>query len=247
MNKHIRSSGNKGGTGKSTFLIALTRWLKEFGIEPYLVDADDESRTLSRYFPDALKVEPRRTKAYDIIINLAERGVSRLIIADLKAGTGFDLLSWFADVPFEELAQIGISVVLVGLVTQSPDSVSSLLHWVDGLGKQVKWAVVKNFRDCDEAANLDAKNFPFPAYDGTRQALEFRRRYRPTELLLRKLDPEYMAELERVSMTISDVLARRPGVPELLTPLIVRAKLRNYQAALFQQFEKHKALFLPEL
>ena len=62
---------------------------------------------------------------------------------------------------------------------------------------------------------------------------------------MRGLDPEYQGELERANMTISDVLDRRPGVPDILTPLIVRSKLRNYQGALYEQFAAHKELLLP--
>jgi hypothetical protein len=154
------------------------------------------------------------------------------------------MLNWFGDVPFEELKSIGVSMVCIGVITSSPDSVSSVLRWVDFLGKQVQYLIVKNLKDSD-ASRIGAESVAFPEYDQTKQALEFRKRYKPAEILMRGLDPEYQGELERVNMTIRDVLARRPDAPELLTPLIVRAKLRNYQAALFEQFAAHKNLLLP--
>jgi MinD-like ATPase involved in chromosome partitioning or flagellar assembly len=242
--KILFTAGAKGGTGKSTALRYIIDWLQDAGIEPLLIDADDENSTMSRFFPQALKVEPRRTKSYDVIMNLAERGEHPLMIVDLKAGVGYEMLNWFGDVPFEELKSIGVSMVCIGVITSSPDSVSSVLRWVDFLGKQVQYLIVKNLKDSD-ASRIGAESVAFPEYDQTKQALEFRKRYKPAEILMRGLDPEYQGELERVNMTIRDVLARRPDAPELLTPLIVRAKLRNYQAALFEQFAAHKNLLLP--
>lgn len=242
--KIIFTAGAKGGTGKSTFLRFPITWLQDAGIDPYLIDADEESRTLSRFFPNAVRVEPRRTKSYDIIMNLAETGEHPLIIVDLKAGVGNDMLNWIADVPFDELAEIGVTMLCIGVITSSPDSISSLLRWVDFLGKQVCYLVVKNLKDSD-AAGLDPESVSFPDYLLTKAAIEFRKRYRPAEIIMPALDPEYQCELEKYNLTIRDVLARRPGLPELLTPLMVRSKLRNYQAYLYAQFDAIKELLLP--
>lgn len=240
----IMSAGTKGGTGKSTYLTYLNGWYEEAGIEPYLIDADEESRTLSRFFPRARKIEPRRVKSYDVIVNLAETGEQPVIIADLKAGVGHDLLTWAADIPYEELTQLDVKFVFVGMITSSPDSVSSLLRWVDGLGRNIKWLVVKNLKDSD-AAGMDPECVPFPEYDLTKQALEFRKKFRPATVVMPGLDAECQGELERMGITIRDVLARRPGVPDLLTSLIVRARLRRYQAYLYEQLDALKELLLP--
>ena len=115
---------------------------------------------------------------------------------------------------------------------------------MDFLGKRVKYLVVRNLKDSD-AAGLDPKSIEFPEYDSTKQALEFRRRYKPAEIIMPGLDPEYMAELERCNLTIRDVVEKRQGVPLSLSSLIVRSKLRNYQTAIYEQLEAHKELLLP--
>jgi MinD-like ATPase involved in chromosome partitioning or flagellar assembly len=152
--KILMNCGHKGGTGKSNFIKFPITYLQDAGIEPYLIDADDENATLSRFFPHALKIEPKRIKSYDLIIDIAEKGEHPLIMVDLKAGVGNAMLQWVADIPFEELAEIGISIVCIGVITSSPDSVSSFLKWVDFLGKRVKYLVVRNLKDSD-AAGLD--------------------------------------------------------------------------------------------
>jgi len=242
--KILMNAGAKGGTGKSTFIRFPISWLQDAGVEPYLIDADDENATLSRFFPQALKIEPKRIKSYDLIIDIAEKGEHPLIMVDLKAGVGNAMIQWVSDLPFIELAELGISFVFIGVITSSPDSVSSFLKWVDFLGRRVKFAVVRNLKDSD-AIGLDPKSIEFPEYDSTREALEFRRRYKPAEIIMPGLDPEYQAELERCNLTIRDVVAKRPGVPLALSSLIVRSKLNNYQNGIYAQLAAHKELILP--
>jgi len=242
--KILMSAGAKGGTGKSTFIRFAITWLQDAGVAPYLIDADDENSTLSRFFPQAHKIVPSRIKSNDVIIDTAEKGEHPLIIVDLKAGVGNAMLNWVADVPFDELKELGISITLIGVVTSSPDSVSSLLRWVNFLGKRVKYIVVKNLKDSD-AWEQKPEEVLLPEYDKTKQALEFRKLYKPAEIVMPALDPEYQGELERLNLTIRDVLAKHPNTPPALNGLIVRSKLRNYQARLYEAFAAHKDLLLP--
>jgi MinD-like ATPase involved in chromosome partitioning or flagellar assembly len=242
--KILYSCGHKGGTGKSTFLRFAITWLQENGIEALLVDADDENATLKRFFPQAMTIEPRRRKAYDVLMNLAESGAHPLIIVDLKAGVGYEMLNWFADVPFEELKEIGVSMVCIGVVTSSPDSCSSFLRWVNFLGKKVQYLVVKNLKDSD-AWGQKPEEVILPEYDRTRQALEFRKLYKPAEIVMPALDPEYQAELERCNLTIRDVLAKHSKTPQMLNSLIVRSKLRNYQSGIYEALSANRDLLLP--
>ena len=242
--KIIMTCGAKGGTGKSNFLRFIITWLQEAGIEPYLIDADDENSTLFRFFRQALKIVPNRVKSNDLIIDIAEKGEHRLIIVDLKAGTGDLMLRWVADVPFEELKAIGVTILLVGVITSSPDSTSSLLRWVNFLGKHVKYLIVRNLKDSD-AWEQKPEDVILPEYDKTKQALEFRKLFKPAEIVLPALDPEYQSELERLNLTIRDVLAKHPNTPPALSSLIVRSKLRNFQARLYEAFAQYKDLLLP--
>jgi hypothetical protein len=243
MATKILFPAGKGGAGKSTYLRLLISWLQEAGIEPYLIDTD-ENMTLCRFFPQAKKIDVRRSKSLDHIVDIAETGAHPLIIVDSKAGAGFDVKNFFETVPFEELEEIGVNFVVHGLLSSCPDSARILFRWIDFLGNRVQYVVVKNLKDSD-ASMLDEKTVSFPAYDLTRPGIEFAAKFKPAEILMRGLDPEYQSELERCSLTIRDVLARRPDVPDLLKPLMVRSKLRNYQGHLYEQFEAHKEILLP--
>jgi MinD-like ATPase involved in chromosome partitioning or flagellar assembly len=243
--KILMTCGGKGGTGRSNYIKFPICYLQDCGIEPYLIDADDENPTLSRYFPQALRIEPKKIKSYDLIIEIAEKGEQRIIVVDLKAGVGGAMLQWVSDLPFSELGELGIQIVLIPVITSSPDSSYSLLQWANFFGKRVKYMVVRNLKDSD-AIGLDPKSVLLAGYDDTVQAAEFKRRYRPCEIIMPGLDPEYMAELERCNLTIRDVLAKKPSVPPTLNSLMVRSKLRNYQAMIFEQLHANRHLLLPE-
>ena len=133
---------------------------------------------------------------------------------------------------------------MIGVITSSPDSVSSLLRWVDALGDRVRWIVVKSLKDSD-AAGLDPASIPFPEYDSTVQGIEFQKKYVPKHIIMPGLDSEYQSALERHNLTIRDVLARHPDVPESLSSLLVRARLRRYQEGLYEQFDRLKKILLP--
>jgi hypothetical protein len=242
--KILMTAGAKGGTGKSTFSGYVVNWLRNAGVAPYLIDCDDENSTLSRFF-ETERIAPTRVKSYYRIIDIAEKGDHPIIVCDLKGGVKNSIMQLVADIPFEELLELGITFLLMGVLTSSPDATSSFLGWVNCLGSRVRYLVVRNLKDSSDPTGLDLKSLEFPEYDATKQALEFRRRYKPAEIIMPGLDPEYQAELERANITIPDVLAKRPGVPSALSSLIVRSKLRRYQEGLFAQFETHKHLLLP--
>jgi Mrp family chromosome partitioning ATPase len=148
MSKILFTAGAKGGTGKSTAARLLITFLRDRGCDPLLLDLDDENGTLSRFFPEALRVDVKKKSAHDILVERALNG-SSLIIADLKAGTGREVLDWWLDVPFDEIQPLGVSFVCIGSVTSSPDSVQSFLNWVAALRNRVTYLVFRNLKDGD--------------------------------------------------------------------------------------------------
>src|SRR5205809_4943379 len=77
--------------------------------DPLLLDLDDENRTLSRFFPEALQVEIKKKSSHDILVERALKGDS-LIIADLKAGTGRDVLDWWLTCRLKNFSYLGCSI-----------------------------------------------------------------------------------------------------------------------------------------
>jgi hypothetical protein len=225
MSKILFTAGAKGGTGKSTAMRFLVTYLREQGMDPLLLDLDDESRTLSRFFPEAVQVEIKKKSSHDILIERAlEYGC--LILADLKAGTGREVLDWWLDVPFDELHKRDVSFTCLASITSSPDSVQSFLNWAAALQDFVRYVVFKNLKDGEY----------LPDYDESDGALRFRQKFSPYQVVVPRLDEEYTTELERLDLTIAEVLS--PGgkdVGPILGQLMVRARLRRFQQNIYGQ------------
>jgi hypothetical protein len=104
---------------------------------------------------------------------------------------------------------------------------------VAALGDQVTYVVFRNLKDGDLLAD----------YDGSNEALSFRRKFSPHHVVLPRLDEEYVTELERLNLTIEDVLDSSNGmslqgknIGPLLSRLMVRARLRRFQQSIYDQF-----------
>ncbi len=233
MSTIIFTAGAKGGTGKSTAARLLITFLRERESDPLLLDLDDENRTLSRFFPEALEVEIKKGASHDVLVDRAVNG-NPLIVADLKAGTGHEVLDWWLDVPFDELQSLQVRFICVASITSSPDSVQSFFNWVGALQDRVNYVIFKNLKDGDF----------LPDYDSSDEALDFRERFTPHHVVLPRMDEEYVTELERLDLTIAEVLnatngrsARGREIGPILCRLMVRARLRRFQQNIYEQLE----------
>jgi MinD-like ATPase involved in chromosome partitioning or flagellar assembly len=227
MSTILFTAGAKGGTGKSTAARFLITYLREHGFDPLLLDMDDENRTLSRFFPEALQIEIKKKSSHDVLLERALNG-SPLILADLKAGTGRDVLDWWLDIPFDELSSHQVRFVCVASITSSPDSTQSFFNWASALQDHVTYLIFKNLKDGD----------CLPDYDASDESLAFREKFRPHHVVLPRLDEEYVTELERLDLTIADVLSpRSKNIGPLLTQLMVRARLRRFQQSIYEQLD----------
>ncbi|MBN1568531.1 MAG: hypothetical protein JXA73_11850 [Acidobacteria bacterium] len=224
MSTIIFTAGAKGGTGKSTATRFMVTCLRERQLAPLIMDLDDENRTISRFFPESLQIEIKKKSSHDVLVEKAMNG-DPLIIADLKAGTGREVLDWWLDVPFDDLKSV-VNFVCVASITSSPDSVQSFLHWVLALQDQVTYIVFKNLKDGDSLADYELSN----------EAIQFRKKLKPYHVVMPRLDEDYATELERLNLTIAEVLdPKDKPVGPLLGKLMVKARLRRYQQNIYEQ------------
>ncbi len=238
----IFTAGAKGGSGKTTAARFLITYLQDRWYSPLILDLDDENHTLSRFFPEAIQIVTQPEFAHDILIEKAISQEHGVIIADLKAGTGHEVLKWFLELPFKELKQRRVELLCVGSITSAPDSVQSFLNWAASLEDHVRYLVFRNLKDGDQLFD----------YDQTRQAGEFRTRFKPAHVTVPKLSPLYQTELEIRRLTISRVLAWSDGISAcddsigtVLSPLLARARLRTFQNNIYEQLDQAAELILP--
>jgi len=240
--KVIFTAGAKGGSGKTTAARFVLGYVHQQGVTPLIMDLDDESKSLSRFYPEALQVNIHEEFAHDVLIEKATSGRQALVVADLKGGTGHEILNWFLDVPFNDLRQEGVEFVCIGSVTSAPDSVQSFLNWPAALGDRVSYIVFRNLKDGDQLFD----------YENSVQATEFRKRLSPAHITIPKLSSSYQAELEIRRLTFFHVLEGSNGnssdgqpLGPILGTLMARARLRSFQARIFEQFDTVATTLLP--
>lgn len=161
-----------------------------------ILDLDDENHTLSRFFPEAFQIGIQPEFAHDVLI---EKAISRehgILVADLKAGTGHEVLKWFLELPSSELKRRGVEFLCVGSITGAPDSVQSFLNWAASLDDHVRYLVFRNLKDGEQLFD----------HDQTRQALEFRSLTTQIMTPLRNSLLIYQTQLEIRKLTIAEVL-----------------------------------------
>jgi hypothetical protein len=242
--KVLFTAGAKGGSGKTTAARLIVSYLQDHGIPPLILDLDDENRSLSRFYPEAFRVDIHQEFAHDVLIEKATSGHYPLIVADLKAGTGHEVLQWFLEVPFEQLKKDCVEFLCIGSITSAPDSVQSFLNWATALENRVSYLVFKNLKDGDQLYD----------YERTQQAIQFQDRTRPSHVVIPKLSPRYQTELEIRSLTISEVLNGENGISArgnplgpVLSSLMGRARLRNYQQVIYDQLDAVQEVLLPTM
>jgi hypothetical protein len=235
----IFTAGAKGGTGKTTALGILINYLREHDFKPVLLDMDDESKTLSRFFPEAQQLKiTANDYSHDILLDKIIEEGENLVIADLKGGTGDDTIKWWSALRFDELeTEHNIKFICLASINTSPDSAQSFFTWANGLQNRVAYIVCKNKKDGDVC----------PDYERSIEGIRF---HKNTEKLY-EVEIEhlikFMPELERFDVTIAEVLGadKLTGMTttgkkiEDLTLLkyTVRARLRTFQEGIYKQFE----------
>jgi hypothetical protein len=108
------------------------------------------------------------------------------------------------------------------------------LNWASELKDRASYVVFKNQKNGDT----------FPDFDNSKEALEFRVKANPIEVDIPLVDAEYMTELERLNLTISEVLEANgkdningKPVGDILSDLMVRARLRRVQGGIYDQLK----------
>jgi hypothetical protein len=232
MNRELKcrivfTVGGKGGVGKSAFIRNYAEACEAKSVRYKLVDCDDETSTLTRFHREARFVAIRSPLEIDALVQIAVEERPEVLAVDLPARAGEEFQAWFSLVPFDELRAVGVTFTAVGVVAGSKDSIECILRWREFLGGRVDWIIVLNRRDdlslymaSNARTRLLSEGIP--------------------EIEMPKLDERLATELDKLNWTLSRALSATE--PCYLTQLMPRARLRRYQAAVFAEFEKIKAL-----
>jgi MinD-like ATPase involved in chromosome partitioning or flagellar assembly len=233
----ILSMGGKGGVGKTSFMTALAEWFDANEIPVKLLDLDTENKargSLGHFFGErAPKVEIHTPAGLDAFVDQLADG-EPVILADMGAGAGRVTYDWF-DQMYPDVAEAGIVFTAIGIVTDDPASVESVLSWAARLHRRVAYLIVEN--------SLTAQS-DFTYWRASEQALQFQQIFQPAVIRMPYRLPELENAMRNHGVILGDVATRKTSAPELRKASLVM-RSQSYRRSMFAELEQVKELLLP--
>lgn len=157
--------GGRGGTGKTSVLVAIADYLESRGTKRALIDCDTENAGQPTCFSHWLDgkgnvLNLRNPDDRDrLLTDSAESGVP-FVLVDLPANATGDISIWLQDVATAALIRdMGLTVIALGVVTPSPGSARSVVKWVENLGDRARYLVALNRIDYEMVPGPTEKVF----------------------------------------------------------------------------------------
>ncbi|HEY9828801.1 MAG TPA: division plane positioning ATPase MipZ [Stenomitos sp.] len=145
----ILVTGDKGGTGKSTFARGLLDVLTHHGVKVAAYDGDRRNAQLFRHYRSleggVTQLDVMETGGSDRLLDDMESEVAPVMLVDLPAGAGAALEEFEKETGFLEGAtELGYQVSLVSVLSPVRDSVNALRVLMEEMGEQAAYVAVKN-------------------------------------------------------------------------------------------------------
>ena len=233
----VFTEGGKGGVGKTTFATLLLDYYKTQGIEPYVLDFDTESKEnagLSFFWRSARKGDIDTRDGLDALLN-GLQSESPVVFADMGARSGAATFAWFDDVA-DAVHELGVAFAAIGIVTDDPASVSSVIEWGRFLRDRVRHIIVLN--------KMSDPHSQFSYWHETPHAKAYRESSLSAVLTLESINPDLQHSLRVHGETIGAVADKEAIAPELhaLKRLIRAQAIRR---SINAQFNRQLNMLLP--
>ena len=230
----------KGNMGKSIEAVARACWLNQRGIPWQGFDLDGDNRTLSRLFPDQVKLMPLTGQADDLdeIISILRKTTAKPVtLVDPRAHLDGQMMKALAATHFFDIADAqNIGITLMVFPFDDMDVMTNLDAVCQFCGKQVDYVVVRNparapkTRMFDGSA-LEKELFSLGAVTVTVPVLsEF------VKLRLARLEAE-----QQRGIPFNEAI----GNDGLGLDIMARGVLQDWLATMFNQYDQIAAKLLP--
>lgn len=145
----ILVTGDKGGTGKSTFARGLLDVLGHRGVKVAAYDGDRRNSQLFRHYRSmgegVIQLDVMAPGGADRLLDDMESGVAPVMLVDLPAGAGAAMEDFERETGFLEGAtELGYQVSLVSVLSPVRDSVNALRVLMEAMGERPRYVAVKN-------------------------------------------------------------------------------------------------------
>ncbi len=161
--KHlIAVTGDKGGTGKSTWSRGMVDLLASKTVQCAAYDSDKRNAQLYRYYKDfgdgVKRIDIGARGGADALLDDMEAVGAKVMLVDLPAGGNEAFEKLEAEMGLLESAkELGYGITIVSVLSRVKDSVNALKLLMDFAGDAVGYVAVKNlyFGDAEKFRILD--------------------------------------------------------------------------------------------
>jgi hypothetical protein len=157
LQKHlVLVTGDKGGTGKSTFARALLDTYQHLAIDCRAYDGDRRNAQLHRHYHQApggiTEIDIATQGAADELLDSLEHNPSQIALIDMPAGSG----EWFEGLDrdinlIQTAAEWDCRLTLVSVMSPVKDSINALRILMDYCGDRVDYVAVRNLHFGDDS------------------------------------------------------------------------------------------------
>jgi hypothetical protein len=142
-------TGDKGGTGKSTFSRGLLDILYHRDVACKAYDGDRRNPQLIRHYGSmgdgVTKLDVMERGGTDVLLEDMERGTAPVLLVDLPAGAGEAMEAFESEIGLIDGArELGYQVSVVSVLSRVKDSVNALRVLMGFMGERANYVAVKN-------------------------------------------------------------------------------------------------------
>jgi hypothetical protein len=157
----ILVTGNKGGTGKSTFSRGLLDVYTHLGLPCRAYDSDTQNPQLFRHYDKAVgvsRIDIALRGGADVLLDDLEQSQATVVLVDLPAGSGNSFEQYERDVQLiSSASELGYRLTVVSVLSRVKDAVNALRLLMAFCDDRVDYVVVKNlhFGEADKFKRFD--------------------------------------------------------------------------------------------
>ena len=234
----VFTQGGKGGVGKTTLTASLLDYYAASDVPTIALDLDTENKDragLAYFHPAAAKVNIDQRDGLDAFIDALDREDAAVIVADMGARSGAPTFQWFEQM-FDAVKEMGVRFTSIGVVTEDPGSVASVVEWATKLQGRVSYLIALN--------KLGDPNQAFRYWHDAKEAQQFREVAKPEVITLESINPDLQNAIRNHGLTIGQVAEGKATAPELsASKFKIRAQQIRRQLA--AEFDRVSSLLLP--
>lgn len=224
----ILTGTNKGGTGRTFWMLQVWDWLQHKMAKVATADCDWHNASLTRFLAHSIFVDLNQSPSSELVMKCFE--VSDVVLLDAPGIQHPRYWEWMFDSGLcDQMGRRGVGITVALTIEEDKDTVFQASQVLEAMGTSAEYLVVQNLKTSETTSIYDDS--------ATRRNLL---NAGAQHMVLDRLPWTALARMQQMSLTVSGLLELEN------TPPLERERVRNYQSRTFAEFEKVSKLLLPE-